>query len=646
MSSHLLDLSPIKEFSSQAKLSLPVSIAHELDDTPFVVSRFGDDIWDFYPYIPQENLKDANKIINWAVTLPDGQKLTDDEHAKLLESAKDFIWSLFCEPVDGSKRPKMQTLINKFKLIQPLLRWMVSLGLNQFAQLEGKTLNYVPIARKARITQSELAGMTVQSRLNIVEYIYYQRSKLKDAIQNHPWPHETSFSLAGVKRGGVHRKPTTEIIPDHVVSQLSRVAIDYVQKRSGMILKASRKTDAAAKEKRYFGRQCQTDARTHAAMKSGYTGMFELRAEKIRLRTACYIVINMFSGIRNSEMTSLSENCITRGRSLDDTMDILWLHGTIYKTNVRAKKWLVPPIVAEAVEVLTRLTAPLKAKILQDEINLKKSIELIGTEIDKNKTLKQLTKRLHTASTQKNKLFLALSSKTESISVLSGTKLNFNLKDFCAFHNIRCDNSETYRLHSHQFRRTYARFVAKAELGDLLTLRDHFGHWSIDMTIYYCEGGADEYEADTELLEMVSKEKSQRKREIVGNYLESDAPLANGNHWMKDWRMSVRTAKNKKELMDEYASTITLNGTGHSWCIGNAKGAGCGGLCVFEAQMCVDCNYAIIGQEHRPVWEGIRDQQLEALALDDMGYGGRERAQALLESAEKVLRRLDGQESS
>jgi hypothetical protein len=68
---------------------------------------------------------------------------------------------------------------------------------------------------------------------------------------------------------------------------------------------------------------------------------------------------------------------------------------------------------------------------------------------------------------------------------------------------------------------------------------------------------------------------------------------------------------------------------------------GCGGLCVFEAQSCVDCHYGIIGPEHRAVWEGIRDQQLEALALDDIGPGGRERTLKILEYAEKVLRRLD-----
>jgi len=186
--------------------------------------------------------------------------------------------------------------------------------------------------------------------------------------------------------------------------------------------------------------------------------------------------------------------------------------------------------------------------------------------------------------------------------------------------------------------------MAHAELGDLLTLRDHFGHWSLDMTLGYCVGGADDYETDTELLQMITSEKIERQNQIIGSYLDSDTPLANGGHWLKHWRSLVRTAPNKESLIAEYAGSITLNGTGHSWCVGNAKGNGCGGLCVFEAQLCVDCKYGIIGQEHKAVWEGIRDQQKEALALCDMGYSGNARAHEILNYAEKVLRRLDGHE--
>jgi integrase len=437
----------------------------------------------------------------------------------------------------------------------------------------------------------------------------------------------------------MHHKPKTNPIPDAVARRLGEIVLDYIHNRAPRILATIEAADAAAMERRDDGFSISTEyaARLSIAREAGFVSFNDLMIEGIRLRTASYIVIDMFSGIRNSEMMSIGEDCIARGISRDGSTDVLWLHGTIYKTGIRPKKWLVPPVVEEAVKVLTRLTEPLRQKLQLEERELETNI---GISIAKERL--RLLKRLNTVRKQKDKLFL--SKKDSLVSVASGQIMGAHLKRFCADFGIRGEDGQPYPLHSHQFRRTYARFMARAELGDLLTLRDHFGHWSLDMTVYYADGGADDYEADIELLEMVTEEKLSRQNEVMGGYLDSDAPLANGDHWLKQWRSTVRTAPNKEALIAEYAGSITLNGTGHSWCVGNAKGTGCGGLCVFEAQMCVDCNYGIIGQEHRPVWEGIRDQQQEALSLDDMGLGGRARAQAILDYAEKVLHRLDGQE--
>jgi integrase len=610
---HLLDLRPINDIASANKDDLPVAVSLLPDGAPIVVSRFGDYVWDFYPYIPQENLPPAEKQVDWRIALPDGRLLTDPEHAGLLRATKEFIWSLFADPVEGRARPTMLTLCRKVNDSKLLLRWMVRLGLKRFAELAGLTLDYVPVAKLGEEGRPA-ASVTVTLRLAIVEDIYHQRDKLNDALLVHPWPHESSVSLAGLTRDAAHRKPKTEFIPDAVVYRLSKAALDYVQNRSSDIL-----TELA-----------------------GYRCSAELTTEAIWLRTACYIVINLFSGIRSSEMMSLAENCIAPCKSRDGSTDILWLHGTIYKTGVRPKRWLVPPIVEEAVRVLTRLTAPLRRELEREECEIQERLVLA---IAQERT--RLVKRLDIVRKHKTKLFLAIKrNKGNEASVLSSTAMRGDLKRFCITSDIRGDDGQPYLLHPHQFRRTYARFIARSQLGDLLTLRDHFGHWSIDMTVYYADGGADGYETDAELLEMVVLEKGDRQSEILGGYLNSDAPLANGGHWLKDWRASVRTAANKEALIKEYAGTITLNGTGHSWCVGNVRGAGCGGLCVFEAQMCVECNYGIIGEEHRPVWDGIREQQREALELDDMGPGGRARAQTILRYAEKVLLRLDGQESA
>lgn len=638
MSLHLLNLQPIKNLVPSEKANLPVSIMNLPDGSQQVVSRFGDYIWDFYPYIPQENLQPSHKRVDWRVLLPDGRRLTDPEHATLLDSTKTFIWSLFVQPVEGRQRPTMTTLVGKVKDLVPLLRWMVLTGLHRFDNIADHALDYVPMAKLKR-GGGNAAEKKVNSRLCVVEDIFHQRDKLNDAIQVHPWPHESAASLAGLNQGGVHHKPKTNPIPDAVSGRLGEIALDYVQNRAARILAALEAADSAALEKRNAGLlKWKADiARLSVVREAGFVGSKELRTEGVTLRTACYIVIDMFSGIRDSEMMSIGENCIARGKSRDGSTDVFWLHGTIYKTGIRQKKWLVPPVVAEAVKVLTRLTAPLRQKLQLEEQELETNIRI---SIAREK--ERLVKRLNTVCKHKNKLFL--SKMNSSIFVLSGSSMRLHLKRFCADFGILGEDGQPYPLHSHQFRRTYARFMARAELGDLLTLRDHFGHWGLDMTVNYADSGADDYEVDTELLEMITEEKISRQNEVMGGYLDSDAPLANGGHWLKQWRSSIRTAQSKEALIKEYAGSITLNGTGHSWCVGNVKGTGCGGLCVFEAKMCVDCNYGIIGQEHRPVWEGIRDQQKEALALDDMGLSGVARAQEIISYAEKVLCRLDGQE--
>lgn len=632
-----------KSLSDEEKYEMPVSIAQMYDGEITTVSRYKDIVWDFYPYIPQENLKSCHKRIRWDMTLPDGRLLTDKVHECLLESAKDFIWSLHAVPIDGRVRPKMITLIAKYELLQPLLRWMVIKRLKRFKDANVHIRDFVPFAAKKNNSDDDVSPSTHAARLNIAEYIFYQRDKLQDAFTHHPWPEETALSLSGIKRGGRNRKPTTKYIPEDVAQKLARAAIDYVKCRSQQILKTSREMQLLPLSGNLLTKG-EVDKRAEIAKNNGFSGTADYRSQWMDLRTACYITIDMFSGIRDSEMMSLSKNCISRTRSSDDTTDIYTLRGTIYKTGMRPKKWIVPPIVSHAVNVLAELTAHLRLKLDHEVDELCDRISLSANAADlSGTTTREMAKRLHNVRQIKDKLFLSQATKYgNTVSSVSTTVINHDLKVFCRRNNICDESGQPYPLHVHQFRRTYARFVARAELGDLLMLQEHFGHWSLDMTMYYADGALDGEEVDDELLDLVATEKITRQTEILTSHVNSESPVSTAGQWLQEWRTAVRTAPNKESLIAEYAETLTLNGTGHSWCVGNSRGNGCGGLCILEATMCVDCQYGLIGQEHKPVWTGIRDQQLEALALDDIGPGGKARAKEILLKAEKVLKRLSG----
>lgn len=629
----ILPLRPLHALGIGEKVRLPVSVTITESGARIVISHYGNEVWDFWPYILHENTKDSNKRIYWNFKMPDGSRLTDPQHSGLLESCKDFIWSLFVDPVEGRKALTMQSLIHiAMGQLPHLVRWMSSRGLTKFSQLEGHTMDYVAATRHG------VSPSTASKRLMLLEDLYHQATKISDALAVHPWPDESASALAGVTKGSTHRKPKTPRMPDQVVKELARHAMDYVQNRSGPLLDL---LDAACADEdaaiaRGVCRSQQIEVRSMVAKRAGFDGSSELNHELFTLRTACYIVIDMFSGIRDSEMMSLAAGCIVPGKKKDG-IELLWLHGTIYKLGLRPHKWLVPPIVAEAVRVLERFSAPYRRRMEEEERTL---LEKQKTAAGKAK--EPLVKRLAKVRHQKDKLFLSEHKIDYTVSVLSAAGMRRKLKEFCEKFDIRGDDGEIWPLASHQFRRTFAYNYAKSEMGDLRYLQEHFGHRSLDMTLLYADGGVDGYEADVELLEEINRARAEHQADILTGIVDSDAPLAAGEQWIGDWRRTVRTAKNKEELIEALSGTLSLTGTGHSWCAGSAKGTGCGSRCMFEADMCTECNWAIISQEHLPVWREIALQQEIIINCNDIGLPGKKLAMRILGKAKVTIAKLEG----
>lgn len=624
----------LRHLDPSEKAKLPASVTRGDDGREIVVSRYADDVWDFWPYIPQGNRKLSSKAIDWRVALdhPSG-KLTDPAHAELLASAKDFIWSLFNEPIEGRKRPTMGTVVGHFTSLVPLLRWMVSRGIRRFRDLRGKTLEYVLVARNSEKTGKPVAIGWYARRLMLLEDIYLQREKVVDALDVHPWPGESGATLAGDTTKG--RSMKTLRIPEATVRRLARIAVDYVDQQAARLLDARDAIDLAVNN---ASGHIATSIRVRMSRQLGFDGFRDLNNELALLRDACYIVIAMFSGIRDSETLSLERDCIRYSKT-DDGIDLTWLHGTIYKTGLRAHRWLVPPIVEVAVRVLERYRLPYAIEVERQIAEFEQRVSLA---IPHSRGHKMLVKRLYAARRDRNSLFLGTTPRTgHTTNVLSGALINRRLKHFCEHFDILGEDGQPWPLSAHQFRRTYAYFVASAELGDLHYLREHFGHWSIDMTLLYTDGATDEYDIDSDLLQEILRSKAEKQEGVFRNYLLTDASLANGDLMLADLRRSIKTAKNKEELIKQVSDGVSLNGTGHSWCIGNAKGNGCGGLCIFEADMCVDCSYGMIGPEHLPVWQEIAKQQQEALAMPDMGIPGKARSERILAKAHEVIAKLE-----
>jgi hypothetical protein len=644
---------PLRSMSLEEKMNLVVSTVVGVDGKVQVVSRYKDNEWKFYVEVRGKNLARNQKTITWNIALPDGRSLTDPQHAELLESAKDFILSLRREPADGRERLKARTLIGKFSELTPLLRWMVSQGMTRFEHLAGRTMEYVPYARlKQKSPGKKVVRGTHEMRLIVVQDLYHQRDKLQDALRAHPWPDDSATSLAGIKKGGRGNKPKTDPIPDNVVNELVPIALEYVQEKADFLLGAREATADAREEAlaKYAHLENLNSLRKatcrdakYVADGLGLNGLRELNEELLLLRTACYIVIDLFSGIRDSEMAELQAGCV--GETIDKAgVELAWMHGNIIKHQHPDKPhaWIVPPVVVTAIKVMEEYAKPLQEKLQAEGEQILKRLDRGKLSSEKEGELHLRYSEIHGNA---QGLFLSdMFNHMHPIGPLSNMTANEDLTNFCRRFKILGNDGKPYPLTTRHFRRTFAYYIARTgKYFDLNFLSKHYGHWCTSHTEGYTHGAPEGYMIDRDLLQEIEKDKEEVQYEMLKKKLLEDTPVVGGgSKWILNLRPQVRTVKNKEELIRKLSDNINIVGTGTSWCVTDGRTVCCGGKCYVKRTMCKDCPTGFIGPEFLPMWKHIEEQQQEIIDCDDLGPDQKLEAREMLEQARMIIADLGG----
>lgn len=326
-----------------------------------------------------------------------------------------------------------------------------------------------------------------------------------------------------------------------------------------------------------------------------------------------------------------------------DGEEFCWIHGLTYKLEEQPKpaKWMVPPVVEKAVNVAAGLRRSLLPYIGKRRLYL--------YELAKDEGLK--SKVVNDATLLGSSLFLgwkALGTRPEFLqNVLTNTLLKKVAERFElvvlnddlgeVLDRTTITPEKLWPLATHQFRRTFAVFVARNVLGDVRYLRHHFKHWSMDMTLHYAKDPL----FDDTLLESVLSKRDELQVSIVSGWLAPSQKLSGGraDHIVRfRGRPEVKTAKDPKALVRAVGEGVFIRGTGHSWCLATTKG--CGGEGLYDAIRCVGCGEGVIDQGHLLIWRRIRDQQVEVLSWPDLGDPAWERATRHLREAERVLGEL------
>lgn len=574
---------------SEATNHWVVSAIKQQDGQYIVVSRYGDTQWQLIGGATNTN----RKIIDFT-TLPECFQA----------EAKGMFYRFILKGREGRGKPMAGTVDTTFNCVGLFLKWLSG---KQVTTLSGITplhcINYVHHCKRYKKANGQGLGVSALNlRYFAVEAIYELSQYTNTPMQVHPWPESSAWLLSGSNKEPKLGK--TQCIPDDMLAILFQKAWELIDSAEYLLNLRDNKD---------------------RLVELGWTeGLAKLNKRLQDLRSACYIVLAITSGCRNHELAYIKndpENPDPGKRHPwystqdDEGIRYWWLRSRSDKTHIGDTEWMIPEKAVEALKVMERWAIPYQRQI-EDEIKDREANNPHDPQIIE-------------AIRHRHVLFLGRANKLGLVRTLSNQTWNIALRNFAQ----RCGLD--IKLTSHQFRKTFAVYTAKSPYGDLLYLRDHFKHWSLDMTTLYALNEHQDFDLYGEVLAA----KEDIKIGIVEHWLDQETLLTGGSaNKIKQYRESIPELKvfeTRKQMAEAISEQVHIRATAHVWCINDT--AGCKSQGLINRTNCVDCENSVIDDTKKTVWQGIYQQQLELLEIDDIGQAAKAR---VLRDVEKVARVL------
>lgn len=589
-------------------------------DDPWISSqsRLSDDVWRMDIDVP--GFRADQKRWRWAIAMADGSRLTDPQHAALLGASKGFLWSLAGDPPQGHVRSAPSTLIARALSLAVLVRWMSQAGFRRFADLDAAALDQFRSALKARRGRrgAVLAASTLRDHLAILKLLYLQRAKLTDALMIEPFPGETAGVAAGLTRAG---KGWIPFIPDALAVDIIAKALHWVEHEADGVLALRDAFERAygmgearglsVDHRQRLGRRAIDAGAAIAPGGRPVLSKYNLDMVVRHLHTACFIVIAGLVGMRVSEILSLKVGAIEQRRLGESSVAQTYVIGRLYKTAAqrggRQERWLAPAPVARAIAVLEQLTAPIRAGH--------------GDE----------------------RLFIMAVSRA-GMAPITTMQIGYRLREFATYVGVPAHEGEPWPFSAHQFRKTFARFVAKRDRTQLLALSDHFKHVSVAMTAKGYVG------TDFDLFDLVAHEAQVETADALDRLLSADRLAGRMGERLTSLNAKFR-GRAGAEVRRDYVKFIlsetdlSIHACDYGWCVFQAETARCGGAVApspagRSPSVCLSCVNFAVEARHRPFWTERRERNAALVcAASPLTRAALEEAIA---QCDDVLNRLDG----
>lgn len=587
--------------------------ATQIDGQWIILSRYGDDIWELDGFA--SNVPASRRRLDFLNVPPAFRAVMKAIFYRYLQRGR-----------REAGRPKGVTVRKLFSDAGPFLRHLEALKIDSLRAVTPLVCATYVAACKAHLQTTRSKGKALsqrglQNRFSTVEAIYELSQYTSDPIQQHPWPDTSSKAMAGLTGRSAHHTQggKTPLIPNDVFCILFEQAHQQIE-HSQQLLDLRDSLDSIATQCKGLSRDGIILAKNrHLAALDWKGGLRTFNKALINLRTACYIVLASTSGCRNHELANVQSGA--HHRTQDDEGNIYhWMRSKSDKTDTGVHDWMIPEIAVRTLRLMERWAKPYQA--------------MVADEIAQQRRASPHNPRLTEADKHRHTLFLGIGSGSHQIRTLSNSTWNLYLKAFAK----ECGLS--WNLASHQFRRKFANYAAHSRFGDLRYLKEHYAHWSLDMTLGYAMDDSWGQHFDLELYADIQAELEDIKLGVVETWLGDEALAGGYGHALKQWQREPQNLlifKDHASMLKSISDSTAIRSNGHAWC--TADNDGCVGSTV-ERTRCGSCNNAVIGRSHAAVYQHLYDDLKGLLHCPDIGDSGRLRVERDLNRCRDVLIQL------
>lgn len=467
-------------------------------------------------------------------------------------------------------------------VLRPLIAWMAREGIARFAHFDAVAIERLQAWLKARVspqTGKAISPGTAGSYLLVVKDMYRQRTKLEDAPLVDPFPYQTAFEVAGKSRASIRPIP---FIPDRVAVAILSAALRWVEEHGETILAAEMIRQEARNRGLTQGNRRASDFVRAALRQASLTGpagenldgAYAVRHAATHLVEACFIVIAGFVGMRVSEILSMRLGAVELLPIGETGMTQAYVTARLFKTvddpDGRLERWIAPAPVVRAVELLETLSAPLREASGRAEI------------------------------------FLTKNTQYGEIVPVTNMHMGWRINDFARVVGVPHHDGKPWPFSTHQFRKTFARFIARRDRSQLLGLAEHFKHASVAMTARGYVG------SDFDLHELVDHEARAETAAALDRLLAAKRLGGRMGERIVSGNARFRGRAGEQMRRDYIAfileeTDLRIHACDYGWCVFQQETARCGGGHVpDEARrapaVCLTCANMVVDGRHRTYW--------------------------------------------